>query len=136
MTRFSEIGLAIAACLLAACGTAAAGPQAARTPGARDQAVQVWHRLVQCARENGMPDLPDPTIDDQGQAHFPDGLPSPPPSVARNCQAIYDQLPAQARKDAVPAAEVANLRRFAQCMREHGITDWPDPDDAGAFHLP
>jgi hypothetical protein len=28
------------------------------------------------------------------------------------------------------------LTRFAQCMREHGLTDWPDPDANGDFPLP
>jgi hypothetical protein len=28
------------------------------------------------------------------------------------------------------------MRQFAQCMRGHGIQDWPDPDAQGRFHLP
>ncbi|MDQ6918400.1 MAG: hypothetical protein M3Z98_03470 [Candidatus Dormibacteraeota bacterium] len=26
-------------------------------------------------------------------------------------------------------------RRFAQCLRTHGLPDWPDPDTAGTLHL-
>ena len=123
--------LAIGAALaLVACG----GPAPHQTAGARDAAAPIWHRLVQCARQNGMPDLPEPTIDDRGQAHFPGGTPSPPPSVQQACQAIYDQLPAQARGDQSP--DPALMRQFAQCMRSHGIQDWPDPDAQGQFHMP
>ena len=31
---------------------------------------------------------------------------------------------------------VALRTRFAQCMRQQGITDFPDPDARGRFHLP
>ena len=124
--------LAAGAALIAACG----GSQP-RQASLHDQATPVWNRLVECARQNGMPDLPNPTVDDQGQAHFPGGPPSPPPSVQQACQAIYDQLPAQVRdRGAQPTPDVATLRRFAQCMRSSGVADWPDPDSSGNFHLP
>jgi hypothetical protein len=122
-------------CLWVAC--AACGAGGATSPSLHDQAAPVWHRLVQCARQNGMPDLPDPSIDDQGGAHFPGGEPSPPPSVIQACQAIFDQLPARVRGgSSEPTPDVTSLGRFAQCMRDHGITDWPDPDANGDFHFP
>ena len=31
--------------------------------------------------------------------------------------------------------DVGSLRRYAQCMRDHGVDDWPDPDGSGTFHL-
>jgi hypothetical protein len=126
-------------CVLACGAPARPGqPQSAGQASAsvHDQAAPVWHRLVECARQNGMPDLPDPTIDDRGQAHFPNGDPSPPPSVQQACRAIYDQLPAQVRSDGQSAADVESLRKFAACRRDRGITDWPDPDPQGTFHLP
>jgi hypothetical protein len=30
----------------------------------------------------------------------------------------------------------AMAQRFAQCMRQHGVEDWPDPDSQGDFHFP
>ena len=120
-----------AAMAIAACG----GQASQHTSTVRETAAPVWHRLVQCARQNGMPDLPDPTVDDQGQAHFPGGTPSPPPSVEQACRAIYDQLPAQARGQS-SEQDPALMRQFARCMRDHGIEDWPDPDAQGQFHMP
>lgn len=36
-----------------------------------------------------------------------------------------------------PSANPAQVaRQFAQCMRDHGISDWPDPDAEGYFHFP
>jgi hypothetical protein len=31
---------------------------------------------------------------------------------------------------------MTKLRRFAQCMRAHGLSDWPDPKADGSFDLP
>jgi hypothetical protein len=121
--------------LLAACGP---GQPAPAQTSLHDQAAPTWHRFVQCARQNGVPDLPEPTIDDQGQPQFPNGDPPPlPDSVRQACLAIYDQLPAQIRNGTGGATpNVAQLRQFAQCMRQHGITDWPDPDSNGNFPMP
>lgn len=131
--RYSRLLLAAGAALtIAACG----GQASQHAGSVRDAAAPVWHRLVECARQNGMPDLPDPTVDDHGQAHFPGGTPSPPPSVQRACQAIYDQLPAQARGTGDQSPDPALMRQFARCMRDHGIDDWPDPDAQGQFHMP
>ncbi len=126
------LALAGAGLLLAGCG------QPAQQASLHDAAAPTWHRLAQCARQNGMPDLPDPTIDDQGQAHFPGGMPSPPPSVKQACQAIFDQLPPQVRdrQGAGQHPDPAMMRQFAQCMRQQGIDDWPDPDAQGRFHMP
>lgn len=48
------------------------------------------------------------------------------------CGPILDSLPPQ------PAARVdlAARSRFAQCMRQQGITDFPDADSRGRFVLP
>jgi hypothetical protein len=97
----------------------------------------VWRELVRCARANGMPNLPDPQIDSNGRATFPNDTPEPPASVRRACQSIYDRLPASARDDAArPPADVQALLRYARCMREHGVADFPDPDAAGNFRAP
>jgi hypothetical protein len=35
-----------------------------------------------------------------------------------------------------PTPDVAMRIRFAQCMRQQGIADFPDPDPQGRFQLP
>jgi hypothetical protein len=120
--------------LLAACGP---GQPARAQTSPHDQYAPVWHRLVVCARQNGMPDVADPTIDDQGRAQLPDNTPPPSAQVLRACRSIYDQLPPRVRSENIgPTRDVNQLRRFAQCMREQGITDWPDPDAGGQFPFP
>jgi hypothetical protein len=117
----------VAACALAACGQA--------TQAAAETPTQVWHELVLCARAHGDPTFPDPQyIDSQGHAKFPPNTSPPPQSTQLACQSIYNRLPAAARTSAPP--DIRMEIRFAQCMRDHGLTDWPDPDANGDYPLP
>jgi hypothetical protein len=111
----------------AACGTPA--QTQSETP------AQIWHELVQCARTHGAPNFPDPTIDSQGRATFPPGTQTPSDATKQACQSIYNRLPAAARATG-SAPDIAMEIKFAQCMRTHGLTDWPDPDANGDFPLP
>jgi hypothetical protein len=132
------VGLGVVVLLVGLAGcSAAGGSQAATTTTSGQQdAAAVWQELVACARANGMPNLPDPQIDSNGQAHFPNGLPKPPESVRRACQSIYDRLPASVREDTKrPPTDIQALLRFARCMRQHGIADFPDPKADGTFPL-
>lgn len=92
-----------------------------------------WHQLVVCARANGMPGLQDPRIDERtGKAIFPSGL-SVPPQARRACGRIFNRLVPSDATHAPTPAQMASLIRFAQCMRSHGISDWPDPRPDGTF---
>jgi hypothetical protein len=93
--------------------------------------------VVRCIRANGAPNLPDPQIDaDDGQPYFPAGTPSPPERALRACQPIVDRLPPAARgEETRPLADIPALVRFARCMRDHGLTDFPDPGADGTFRL-
>lgn len=117
---------AISIAALAGCG------QPAQTQS--ETPTQVWHELVACARAHGMPNLPEPTVDSQGQAHFPPGTPKPSQATQQACQTIYNRLPASVRNGSTP--DITMEIRFAQCMRAHGLTDWPDPNASGDYPLP
>jgi hypothetical protein len=130
------VGLGVALLLagLAGCSASGGSAGATTTTSGQQAAAAVWRALVRCARANGMPNLPDPQIDSNGRANFPNGTPEPPASVRRACQSIYDRLPASARGDeGRPPVDMQALLRFARCMREHGVADFPDPDAAGNF---
>jgi hypothetical protein len=131
-------GALVAVLLLVAglAGCSAPGDRAAPTATTgRQDVVAVMHELVRCARANGMPNLPDPQIDANGQPHFPENTPDPPQSVLRACQSILDRLPAPpGEREANPAA-VPALVRFAKCIREHGFPGFPDPQPDGSFKV-
>ena len=130
------VGMVVLLAGLAGCSASGGSAGATTTSGQQDTAA-VWRELVRCARANGMPNLPDPQIDSNGRASFPNGTPDPPASVRRACQSIYDRLPASARGDEErPPADMQALLRYARCMREHGVADFPDPDADGRFPLP
>ena len=133
------VGLGVVLLLagLAGCSASGGSAGATTTTSGQQAAAAVWRELVRCARANGMPNLPDPQIDSNGRASFPNGTPEPPASVRRACQSIYDRLPASARGDEErPPVDLQALLRFARCMREQGVTDFPDPDAEGNFNAP
>ena len=140
-TRAIGLGLGVVLLLagLSGCSASGASPAATTTTAGQQDVAAIWGELVRCARANGMPNLPDPVIDANGQPHFPGGDPGePPPSVERNCRQIYERLPASARGDddaERPPADIPALLRFAKCMRQHGMPDWPDPKPDGTFPL-
>lgn len=127
--------------LLSGCSSARTATSATPGDGARAQAVQVWAQLVGCMRTHGYPSWPDAVVDADGRGSFPDvaGLDEKSAIAALQpvCGAILDQLPAAARPTAqvVTTAQLATLRAFAACLRQHGIPRWPDPNADGGFPL-
>jgi len=125
------LGLAVG---LAGCG---GGPSAQQPAGVQSaNPAQVARQFAQCVRDHGDPSFPDPTIDAQGNPEFPDGLqkPAPDSAVMQACGSLLNQLQGQNGSNQGP--DPAAMRTFARCMRDHGISDWPDPDAQGYFHFP
>ena len=84
-----------------------------------------------CMRSHGVPNFPDPQPG-ASNAKFPSaqqlGVGSPQLSTAENaCQHL---LPAGIG-DQFPPAEVplllSGMTKFSQCVRSHGVPNWPDP---------
>jgi len=123
--------LALLVVLAAAC-SAPGRPAAQPTPSIHDRAVAAWHRVVQCARDHGY-DVPDPTIDDQGNPTFPESLQKPPDSVIHACQQFLDQVPNFNQGDRPSAADIRDSHKLAQCLRDHGEPNFPDPNPDGTF---
>ena len=121
------VTIAAALLVLAACGGSNAAPHAASA-----HVGAAWHRYAQCVRDHGVPDEPDPTVDDQGHVTFPNSAPRVPDAVAQACSSNLDGIPIQPPTTVDVAARI----RFAQCMRQQGISDFPDPDAQGRFNLP
>jgi len=132
------VGLLLVLLLAGLSGCSALGrSQAAATTTTQPDRVAIWREVIQCMRTHGMPNLPDPQFDRDGEPHFPGGDPGDPPESARQaCEPIYNRLPPSARgeqeRERAPA-DIPALLRFARCMREHGMPDWPDPKADGTF---
>lgn len=120
--------------LLAACGSGAGQhPAPARTGqgGAPDAQTA---SIVHCYRTHGDPGFPDPSYDPgDGRWHFAISPATAPLSTRQACQHLF---PSGNASPPVPQAQFQQFVRLAQCIRQHGVPDWPDPDPDGAFRLP
>ena len=98
-------------------GTASSGATTKLT--ARDKAV----KFAECIRAHGVSDFPDPDAKNQ----FQYGV-SVSPAVWKQattaCKAL--QPPGTLSGKRTPKQQSASLR-FAQCVRDHGVKDFPDP---------
>ena len=118
---------------LVGCGSASQSvSHASPTPNV----AAIVRQLMDCIHTHGAPDYPDPTLDDRGLPRWPDGTAAPPQSVIDACQSIFDRLPQPDRGHILTPAELHLAQQFAQCMREHGYPDWPDPNPDGSYPLP
>jgi hypothetical protein len=90
--------------------------------------------FAKCMRANGVPNFPDPSAG--GGARFPIPTGSNPAAPAfRAAQAKCQKLmggavggPLSLGATTHPSAQtVAKLVKIAQCMREHGVPQFPDP---------
>jgi hypothetical protein len=138
---------ALALALLAGCGpsghsAAAPSPSSSMSEA---QILEIGRQFAQCVRDHGVVGFPDPILidghlaapNDQGGTDAKQALGNNP-AAEDACKSILERIPASAdrRKDHIPtAAEMQQLLRYAQCMRDHGVPDWPDPQSNGDFPL-
>ena len=135
-------------------GCSAAAPQDPAVASATGSAslgelTQAFLAYAQCARTHGLPDLPDPVVDQQGNDSYPGwgshGSPRWPPSVLTGCASVWDRvhevrarydashgLAARAQNTLSPAQQLA----FSQCIRRHGFPTFPDPGPDGTVSPP
>ncbi len=121
-TRRPLVTLAMAA-LIGSAGVAIAA-QALAEPDSQERAV----KYSECMRANGVADFPNPNADGQ----FPYGGVSVSKATWQNAVGACANLqPSGWSTDAgrTPAQQDAALK-FAQCVREHGVPDFPDPATA------
>lgn len=99
------------------------GIQVALSVGSHKAGLKFSH----CMRANGEPNFPDPNS--QGAFSFGSGQGIDPRSTQFQAvmQKCRKDLPTPHFTPAQLAAEKATALRFSQCMRSHGVTNYPDP---------
>jgi hypothetical protein len=86
----------------------------------RDKAV----KFSECMRENGVSDFPDPNA----AGDFPGFGISVSPAVWQEALgACKDLQPPGALSAELSPVQLSAALQFAQCMRENGVQDFPDP---------
>ena len=136
------IALAVAGVLVAGCSggptdpgvagvsSATASPSQSATVSGEAEALQ----YAACMRSHGVPDFPDPTVQN-GSVGFSvtagDGVDQNSPqyqSARQACSSLRGGGTANSG-----SGNLAKELKFAQCMRSHGVPDFPDPNKNGGF---
>ncbi len=100
---------------------AGAGARAGENPSRTDPDRAV--KFAACMREHGVPDFPDANANGE----FVFGINVSPAVWARAVEACEDlQPPGSLSAKRSPQQQTASLR-FAQCVRDNGVKDFPDP---------
>ncbi len=86
-----------------------------------------------CMRSHGVPNFPDPNSQGQIDIGSSDGINPQSPQFQSAQQACQKLMP-NGGKQPTPAQQAQALAaalKMSQCMRAHGITDFPDPSARG-----
>lgn len=133
--------LALIALAGAGCGSSSDGdagdtrtakPSGGGGGGATTASADKGVRFADCMRSNGVTDFPDPTgASDQQLAEAIDALDTTTAAWKRAMGACKDLRPAGLLGGKASGEQQDARLAFARCMRENGITDFPDPVDDG-----
>ena len=139
--RLGRLAMTVAAPLvvlsLAGCGGAGSGDNGPARPagggsGPSSPAADPGQRALQfaqCMREHGV-DMPDPDPNNRGQIQLgPPGTDTRKVQEAAQACRAFSPIGNADSGNQTPAQKEARLK-FAQCMREHGVENWPDPSDS------
>lgn len=120
-------------------GIATAGKGAAATPSASasSEPADLQERRLQfarCMRENGV-EIPDPGPDNEGGLRFRFGQGIDPKAVEGAMEKCRHHLPNGGERPRLSAEDQEKLREFAKCMRDNGVTEFPDPGADGGIRI-
>lgn len=127
-------GAVALAALTAGCGSSKSGAVVATPTTLSPVAKEAKARqFVQCARQNGVVNLQDPTLDAQGNVRLvpPPGLSEQSPVVQKVFQVCGKYLNGIFNVSRQSQAQQHDaMLRYAACMRKHGMPNFPDPRGA------
>ena len=109
----------------------AAAQQIRRQGGAALDEDQVL-AFAQCMRENGYAEFPDPEPDGRMMIRVD---PSSAPRFQAAQEACRDLSPIGEASGPPSPEQIEQLVGLAQCLRDNGLADFPDPSPQGAFSI-
>lgn len=143
--RLAACAVIAAGTLAGGCGSASNSPGVAstgshsRTPSGSTTASGHGSPLAysRCMRAHGVPNFPDPTIQSGGgfSISLPQGVDPRSPQFQAADQACKSQMPGGHFSPAQQHEAMAAGLRMSQCMRAHGIKDFPDPNSQGGIAI-
>ncbi|WP_238010371.1 hypothetical protein KZZ52_53875 [Dactylosporangium sp. AC04546] len=106
------------------------GGSGKRNPEADQEA---FLNFAKCMREHGIP-MDDPQMDDgRIQMSMPEGTDKEKVDAAQ--EACKQYMPNGGEPMKADPATVEQMRKFSQCMRDNGITNFPDPSEDGGIAI-
>jgi hypothetical protein len=121
------LGLAV---LTAGCGgSSAPGASGSSSGGLAAQAVAYTH----CMRSHGVSNFPDPTVGSGGGVTFQGSFDLKSPTYQAAAAACGSLMPGGTQAPPLSAQKLTSEVTWAQCMRTHGVPNFPDPNAQGVF---
>ncbi len=126
----AALALIAMAALLSACGSSSSGPADTGSTSGAPAGAQKGVKFAECMRSNGVSQFPDPS----GSGKLTIDAVANGSSLDPNTPAFKQAI--SACKNLEPAGFMGSKRtsqqqqaglRFAQCIRENGVKDFPDP---------
>jgi hypothetical protein len=107
------------------------------------QLLALGQEWVQCLRGKGLTRMPDAELSQDGYLQFPaqdydwKAELQNHKDIIEACKPIEDRYPPNAfrPKEQFSAEDLRKLAAYAECVRQHGIPEFPDPNTAGEFDL-
>jgi hypothetical protein len=123
--------MAAIALLVAACGGRSSSPSSAGPPSLQSLTAQAL-AYAKCMRSHGIPNFPDPTVQDNAGSKgvgfsMPSGVDPHSPQFQSASKTCQKQTGFGHISTAQLQAGMNDLLKYAECMRSHGITNFPDP---------
>ena len=117
--------------LVAACGGAGSAATSAGPPTLQSLTAQAL-AYAKCMRSHGIPNFPDPTVQDNAQNKgvgfsMPSGVDPHSPQFKAASKTCQKQTGFGHISTAQLQAGMTAMLKYAECMRSHGITKFPDP---------
>ena len=94
-------------------------------------------KFAQCMRDNGVPNFETPKVtppsgDEPGRLESVLPKDVDPEAVRKATEKCAPAAPAERR---IPASDVKKLKRYAKCMRDNGLENFPTPRADGSLRL-
>ncbi|MDQ1721457.1 MAG: hypothetical protein QOI26_1191 [Pseudonocardiales bacterium] len=97
----------------------------------QDQAL----KFAQCMRDNGVPNFPDPKFSGDGGMSIDVPAGSDPQKVDAAMQKCKEYLPNGGQPQKADPQVAEQNRKFAKCMRDNGVPNFPDPGADGGIQI-
>jgi hypothetical protein len=125
----SAITIAATAIVAAACGSSPASTATGGPPHAGESVTSQQLAYARCVRSHGVPDFPDPSSTggfDKTTLHQLSAGNSQYQTATQSCAHLLPNG-GSAPTTAQQQQQLNAMWRFTQCMRSHGVPNWPDP---------